>query len=51
MAGQEDVGLLLEQVRLDHLMVEASRRLMEVLVSKQVHKGAALGLIYFGNLE
>lgn len=33
-AGQKDVGLLFEQVRLGHLMVEAAGRVVEVLVGE-----------------
>lgn len=50
MARQENVWLLFEQVRLGHLMVEATGRVVEVLVSEQVDVDAALAFIHLGNL-
>ena len=51
MARQENIWLLLEQVGLGHLVVEAAGRVVEVLVGEKVDVDAALGFIYLGNLR
>lgn len=50
MTCQENIWSLFEQVRLDHLMIEAAGRVMEALVSKKVDVDTALGFVYLGNL-
>lgn len=50
-ARQKNIWSLLEQFGLSHLMVEAARRIVEVLVSEKVHVVAVLGFIHLRHLE
>lgn len=51
MARQENVWLPLEEIRLDHLMIEAAGRVMKVLVSEQMYVNTVLGGVHLGNLH
>lgn len=50
MAGQENIWLLLQEVGLGHLTVEAAGGVVEVLVGKKVDRDATSRVVDFGNL-
>jgi len=48
--GEEGVGLVPEQLGLEHLVVEAALGVVEVLVGEEMHVDAALGGVNLCNL-
>ena len=51
MAGEVGVRLLPEQLRLQHLAVQAVLVIQGALVGEEVHVNAALGAVHLGHLE